>query len=155
PSLPVRHLEALDKLRLGSYDHIAFEIPGNPLELENDQIIYEKASNERTGALIGNMLGTSLCMIDIGGSFGGGLAALGEAAMIIFGIGWLSNLFGNSIKSAIKRRHATQWTWNPWVRGSFSSAAPGHQPARRALGEPLNDRLWFAGEATNVGLWGC
>jgi len=43
---------------------------------------------------------------------------------------------------------------DPWVRGAFSSAAPGNQPARGVLQESINDRIWFAGEALNEALWG-
>ena len=38
--------------------------------------------------------------------------------------------------------------------GAWSSAAPGAQPARRVLMEPLRDRLWFAGEAVHETAWG-
>ncbi len=154
PRLPLRHLEAVQKLTLGSYEHIALEIPGNPLGLGSDDVVYEKATTNRTAALLGNVSGTSLCLIDVGGSFGRGLAAQGEAAMIEFGIGWLADLFGNSVKTAVKRRHATQWGREPWVRGSYSCASPGSQPARGVLAESINDRIWFAGEALHETLWG-
>jgi monoamine oxidase len=104
--------------------------------------------------LLANVSGTSLCMIDVGGSFGRALAAQGEAAMIDFGIGWLAELFGNSVKAAVKRRHATQWGREPWVRGAYSCAPPGNQTARGVLTESLNERIWFAGEATDEVLWG-
>jgi monoamine oxidase len=74
--------------------------------------------------------------------------------MIDFAVSWLVDLFGTGIKSAIKRSHATQWNDDPWVRGAFSSAAPGYQPARRVLMESLNDRVWLAGEAVDESWWG-
>ena len=154
PLLPLRHFEAVRKLTLGSYDHIALELPGNPLGLGSDDVVYEKAATNRTAALLANVSGTSLCMIDIGGGFGRTLAARGEAAMIDFGIGWLAGLFGNSVKAAVKRRQATRWDKEPWVRGAYSCASPGNQPARGVLSESLNGRVWFAGEAVNETLWG-
>ena len=48
----------------------------------------------------------------------------------------------------------TQWDKEPWALGAFSAAAPGGQPARRVLMEPVRDRLWFAGEAVHETLWG-
>lgn len=154
PNLPMRHREAIEKLRLGSYDHIMLELPGNPLDLDNDDLIYEKATGNRTAALLANLSGSSLCMVDVAGSFGRSLASQGEAAMVDFGIGWLANLFGNNVKTAVKRRTATQWDRHPWVRGAFSAAAPGAQPSRGVLMESLNERIWFAGEAQNERLWG-
>ena len=154
PGLPMRHREALGKLSLGSYDHIALELAGNPLGVRNDDLVYEKATSQRTAALLANVSGTSLCLINVGGSFGRKLAAEGEEAMIDFGIGWLADLYGSSIKAAVKRRHATQWDKHPWVLGAFSSAAPGNQPARRVLMESLNNLIWFAGEAVDEPWWG-
>ena len=40
--LPKRQLDALEKLKLGSFDHIALELPGNPLGLQRDDLVFEK-----------------------------------------------------------------------------------------------------------------
>ena len=92
PALPKRVLDAAARLSLGSYDHIVLELAGNPLGLQNDEIVFEKAAGQRTAALLANIRDTSLCVIEVGGSFGRGLSAQGEAAMTAFGIEWLSDL---------------------------------------------------------------
>ena len=38
--------------------------------------------------------------------------------------------------------------------GAFSAATPGGQGARRILMEPVQNALWFAGEAAHETLWG-
>ena len=38
--------------------------------------------------------------------------------------------------------------------GAFSAAAPGSQPSRRILMEPICDRIFFAGEAAHETLFG-
>jgi len=38
-------------LKLGSLDHIALDLPGNPLGLQRDDLVFEKASGIRTAAL--------------------------------------------------------------------------------------------------------
>jgi monoamine oxidase len=38
--------------------------------------------------------------------------------------------------------------------GAFSAAAPGGQPGRKVLMEPVRERLFFAGEAVHETLWG-
>jgi monoamine oxidase len=154
PHLPVRHREAIDKLGLGSYDHIVLEMPGNPLELGTNDVIIEKATGRTTAALLANIHGTPLCMVDVGGNFGRGLSDQGQGAMVDFAIGWLAQLFGNNVKTAVKRRAATRWDKYQWVRGAFSAATPGGQPGRATLAESLNERIWFAGEAVSEGLWG-
>jgi monoamine oxidase len=74
--------------------------------------------------------------------------------MVGFALDWLSNLYGADMTKAVKRSHATRWNQEPWVLGGFSTAAPGAQPARRALQEPLRNRIWLAGEATHETQWG-
>jgi monoamine oxidase len=74
--------------------------------------------------------------------------------MAAFALDWLGNLYGADVKRAVGRRHVTRWRSEPWVLGAMSAAAPGAQSARRALMEPLNGRLWFAGEAAHETMWG-
>ena len=154
PDLPKRQLDAFSQLKLGSYDHVALELPGNPLGLQRDDMVFEKAENARTAALLANVSGTSLAMIEVGGRFGRDLSGQGEQAMVAFAIDWLAELFGNDVRKAVRRTHATRWSAEPWMLGAFSAASPGGQGARKALMEPLRDRIWFAGEAVHETLWG-
>ncbi|MFO1112100.1 MAG: FAD-dependent oxidoreductase, partial [Bradyrhizobium sp.] len=97
PDIPKRTLDAAAKLGLGSYDHIALQLPGNPLGLARDDILIEQSSSNRTALLYANMGSSSLCSIDVGGSFGRDLAAQGEAAMVAFAVEWLTKLFGSDL----------------------------------------------------------
>lgn len=154
PPLEKRELNALASLKLGSYDHIALEMPRNPLDLQRDDVVFEQSAGTRTAALLANVSGTSLHLVEVAGGFGRELAAKGEAAMIEFARDWLASLFGSDVKSAIKRSHATRWNDEPWVLGAMSAAAPGESDARRILMEPLGGRIWFAGEAAHETRWG-
>ncbi|MEX0751589.1 MAG: NAD(P)/FAD-dependent oxidoreductase, partial [Xanthobacteraceae bacterium] len=154
PDLPKSYLNAADKLKLGTYERIALDLPGNPLGLATDEVVFEQSENTKTAALLANVSGTPLCFVDVGGSFGRDLAAQGEAAMTAFALDWLGGLYGTSLKKAVRAARATQWNKEPWVLGAWSSAAPGAQSARRTLMEPLRDRVWFAGEAVHETRWG-
>jgi monoamine oxidase len=154
PPLPKRHLDAIAKLPLGSYDHIALELEGNPLGLQSDDLMFEKATSNRTAALLANVSGRPLCLVQVGGRFGASLAAQGEAAMVAFAVDWLGDLYGADIKKAVRRKHATNWAKEPWALGAFSAAQVGSQPSRRTLMEPLATRVYFAGEAVHETLWG-
>src|SRR5467141_1391884 len=153
PDIPKRHLDAAAKLSLGSYDHIALQLPGNPLGLARDEIIIEQSNSTRTALLFANMGSSSLCSIDVAGSFGRDLSAQGEPAMIAFGIEWLTKLFGSEATAAVKKSSATRWNAAPFALGAMSSAAPGAQPSRKILTEPIGC-MFVAGEATNETLWG-
>jgi monoamine oxidase len=154
PELPRRYLDAIEKLRLGSYDHIALELPGNPLVLQRDELVFEKAGSARTAAILANISGTALYTIEVAGKFGADLAASGEPEMVSFALDWLTGLYGADVRKAVKRTSATRWNHEPWTLGAFSAAAPGGQWARAALAEPVRDRIFFAGEATHETLWG-
>jgi monoamine oxidase len=154
PELPKRHLDAFAKLSLGSYDHVALELTGNPLGFESDDLVFEKAADTHTAAILANVSGTPLCLIDVAGTFGRELAAHGEAAMVDFAAAWLAGLYGADVKKTIKRSHATRWNEERWTLGAFSAAAPGWQSARRTLAEPIQGAVWFAGEAVHETSWG-
>ncbi len=151
--IPKRYLDAAQKLSLGSYDRIALQLPGNPLGLARDDIIIEQSTSTRTGLLFANMGGSSLCTIDVAGSFGRDLSAQGEPAMIAFAVEWLGKLFGSDVAAAVKKSSATRWNASPFVLGAMSSAVPGAQPSRKILSEPIGC-LFFAGEATHETMWG-
>ncbi|WP_398464394.1 flavin monoamine oxidase family protein [Tardiphaga sp.] len=153
PELPKRQLDAAAKLTLGSYDRIALELKGNPLGLGRDELMIEQSMTTRTGALFANIGGSSLCTIDVAGSFGRSLAAQGEAAMTGFATEWLTKLFGSDVKNAIQRSKVTRWDTSPFILGAMSAAAPGGQTSRRVLAEPMGS-LFMAGEATHETLWG-
>lgn len=153
PDLPKRHLDAAAKLSLGSFDHIALQLPGNPLGLARDDIIIEQSNSTRTALLFANMGASSLCSIDVAGSFGRDLSAQGEKAMVAFAVEWLTRLFGSEVAAAVKKSSATRWDVAPFVQGAMSSAVPGGQGSRKILTEPIGC-MYLAGEATHETLWG-
>jgi monoamine oxidase len=154
PELSKRHLDGAAALSLGSYDHIAFDMPRNPLNLQRDDLVFEKSSDRRTAALLANVFGSNLHLVEIGGDFGRELSTKGTAAMIEFAQDWMASLFGSSSKKAIKRSYATRWNEEPFVLGAMSAAVPGGADARRILSEPIGGRIWFAGEALHETQWG-
>jgi monoamine oxidase len=153
PDIPKRTLDAAAKLSLGSYDRIALQMPGNPLNLARDDIIIEQSTSTRTALLFANMGASSLCSIDVAGSFGRDLSAQGEQAMVAFAVEWLTKLFGSDAAAAVKKSSATRWNAAPFALGAMSVAAPGAQPSRKILSEPIGC-MYLAGEATHETLWG-
>jgi len=151
--LPKRVLDAAAKLSLGSYDRIALQMPGNPLGLARDDIIIEQSNSTRTALLYANIGGSSLCSIDVAGSFGRDLSAQGEKAMVAFAVEWLGRLYGSEAVAAVKKSSATRWNAAPFALGAISAAGPGGQASRKVLTEPIGC-MYLAGEATHETLWG-
>jgi len=154
PALPPRQRDAITKLSLGAYEHIALELKGNPLQAQNDDLIFERPTGPRTAALLANVSGTPLCMVEVAGKVARELVAQGDAAMVDYASNWLAELYGAEVKKAIGKTATTAWTRDPLTLGSLSAAAPGGQPGRRVLMEPVRERLFFAGEAAHETLFG-
>lgn len=154
PELPHRLGTAFHALSLGSYDHIVLALAGNPLDLDSDDLVFEKAADTHTAALLGNVAGTHLCLVEVAGAFGRDLSAHGAAAMVDFAGDWLAKLYGSAVKKAVSRASATRWNADPLVLGAMSAAAPGEAGARGTVAEPLHGIVWFAGEAAHETLWG-
>ena len=150
---PKRQLDAAARLSLGSYDRIALVLPGNPLALAHDEALIEQSNSTRTALLSANVGGSSLCLIDVGGSFGRDLSSQGEAAMVAFAQEWLTKLFGSDPVLTVKKSSVTRWNASPHILGAMSVAAPGGEPSRKILAEPAGN-LFLAGEATHETLWG-
>ncbi len=153
PELPKRVLDAASNLSLGSFDHVALQIPGNPFDLERDDMIIEKADGARTAALAARIGGSDLYAVELAGSLGRDLSAQGEAAMEAFAREWIGKLFGSDALKSIGKVHATRWNHDPLIGGAFSMAKVGAQGARKILMEPLG-ALHFAGEAAHETQWG-
>ena len=103
--------------------------------------------------MFANIGGSSLCSIDVGGSFGRDLSAQGEKAMVAFAVEWLTKLFGSEVAAAVKKSSATRWNAAPFALGAMSAASPGGQASRKVLTEPIGC-MYLAGEATHETLWG-
>jgi monoamine oxidase len=50
----------------------------------------------------------------------------------------------------LKPLHSYGWGIDPFSHGSYSYALPGKSDCRVALAAPVDDRLFFAGEACSV-----
>ena len=70
-------------------------------------------------------------------------------AIFSFAAGELARLLGNDIRRKVAPLASTAWLQDPWSRGSYSYALPGHAEDRAVLAAPVDNRLFFAGEATS------
>ncbi|HVZ09866.1 flavin monoamine oxidase family protein [Rhodopila sp.] len=93
----------------------------------------------------------------IGGSPAWELARLGQAACVDFAVSYLRRLFGGRVDRLFGGGASlvTQWDQDPWIRGAYCYATPGHADARHTLAAPVSGgHLMFAGEACHVGFAG-
>jgi phytoene dehydrogenase-like protein len=86
PNLPGAYVSAFEKLRLGSYDHVALAFNGNPLGLDANEVVFERGYTTKTAALFANVHGTHLSLLTLAGRSGVELADKGENAMTDFAL---------------------------------------------------------------------
>jgi monoamine oxidase len=91
--------------------------------------------------------GGNLATAYVGGEFSRDLALAGEKAQIEWATQHLCGLFGSSTKRSILGACATQLDREPWIDGGNSYCRSGTGNQRPALAEPIENRVFFAGEA--------
>jgi len=85
-----------------------------------------------------------------GGEFAAGMEREGFEAMAAFATDELAALRGNAIRKELTPLAASFWRTDEFARGSYSYARPGHAGDRAVLAAPVDNRLFFAGEATSL-----
>lgn len=82
-----------------------------------------------------------------GGRFASHLTRAGQQAAIDYVMERTVSVFGADLRRHFTRAIVSAWDTDPWVLGAYASVRPGHFGARQRLAEPIENRLFFAGEA--------
>jgi monoamine oxidase len=88
-----------------------------------------------------------------GGRFAQSLEDAGEGALAAASIDEIAGFLGNDFRRKLKPLSESRWAHDPFARGSYSHALPGHAGKRAVLAAPVDGRLFFAGEATSPGFF--
>ncbi|MGX1348811.1 monoamine oxidase [Bradyrhizobium elkanii] len=84
-----------------------------------------------------------------GGRFARQLENAGDGAIAAHSIDEIVSFLGNDFRRKLKPLSESRWAHDPFARGSYSHALPGHADKRAVLAAPVDGRLFFAGEATS------
>jgi monoamine oxidase len=84
-----------------------------------------------------------------GGRFAQQLEDEGSGAIAAHSIDEIASLLGNDYRRRLRPLKESRWAHDPFARGSYSHALPGHSGKRAVLAAPVDGRLFFAGEATS------
>ena len=84
-----------------------------------------------------------------GGRFARELEDAGDGAFAAQSIDEIAAFLGNDIRRKLRPLRESRWARDPFARGSYSHALPGHAGDRAVLAAPVDGRLFFAGEATS------
>ena len=148
PALPVWKQEALDAVPLGRDNKVVFQVTAPIPGVDQPMTVLTALPGGMGLSFQVHAHGTNLVI----GFIGGELARAGEedGTALEIGRAGLKHLFGNGVEALIGAEHATAWGLEPTIRGAYAAARPGKAHLRRRLAIPVDDRLFFAGEATSA-----
>jgi monoamine oxidase len=147
PALPAK-VDAARGLPLGVNDKVTLAL--------DDAKAFPKEGNLR-GATMRTAMGTyhirpfgQPCIEGFfGGSFARELEDAGDGSFAAQSIDEIASFLGNDIRRKLKPLAESRWAHDPFARGAYSHALPGHAGDRAVLAAPVDGRLFFAGEATS------
>lgn len=160
PRIPGEFEAAMDALPMGLAMKVVLRARGEDrLELPANCSVTERVQRNGGSLMVFDCwpYGRSYVQGWIGGSAAWELAEEGDGAAGAFARAALRSIFGARVGRLFDAEPAlvTHWEREPWIRGAYCYARPGHADARAMLAQPLADGLLlFAGEASHQGLAG-
>jgi monoamine oxidase len=145
PELPSK-VEAARGLPLGVADKVFLRVLDEDA-VPKDGHVLGRPDQTTTGSYLLRPFGRPIIEGYFGGALAieletGGIDAFGE-----FALQELAGVFGAEIRKALEPMVSTAWYQDPFSLGSYSHALPFHSGDRSVLAAPVEDRIFFAGEA--------
>lgn len=144
PGLPAK-IEAANNLPLGLDEklYIALEQAD---EFEPESRVFGRIDRV-TAAYHMRPLGKPMIEAYFGGTLAADLEKGGAAAFYDHAVSDLTALFGARFADRMKPIAVHAWGNDLFARGAYSFALPGYADCRQTLAAPIDNRLFFAGEA--------
>lgn len=148
PRLPDWKMEAIQGVVMGEENKIGVHFTKDVFDPEMSGY-YQAWSDQTQGAYIDvNLMSTNVVTVFIGGRFSIWMEQQGQKAAHEFAVDRIADIFGNDIRKSVGRSIVTAWVTDPLTLGSYAAALPGEFHQRKALPLAIDNKLFFAGEAT-------
>ncbi|HEY3949744.1 NAD(P)/FAD-dependent oxidoreductase [Phenylobacterium sp.] len=147
PGLPGK-AEAAAGLPLGLADKVFLSL-AEPEGLPVEGHLFGHSDRTETASYHLRPFGRPYIEVFLGGRCARGLEGEGSGALAAFALEELGELMGSDFRRGLASLGETRWAHDPWALGSYSHALPGHAPDRQVLAAPVEERIFFAGEATH------
>jgi len=148
PALPDKTAAAFG-LPLGIANKLFLTLP-DAGDFTAETRLYGSVERTRTAAYHFRPFGRPLVEAYFGGAHARDLEMGGEAAFVEVVRDELGARFGADFARRLEPVAMHPWATDPWAGGSYSCALPGHADDRAILASPVNERLFFAGEACSA-----
>jgi monoamine oxidase len=151
PSLPAK-VDAARGLPLGLADKVVVALD-EPEALPKDGNLRGATMRTEMGTYHLRPFGQPCIEGFFGGRYAQSLEDAGPGALAAASIDEIVSFLGNDFRPKLKPLAESRWAHDPFARGSYSHALPGHAGDRAVLAAPVDGRLFFAGEATSPGFF--
>jgi monoamine oxidase len=150
PELPEPHREAIDRRLPGRSLKMVVEFTYDPWGPEIGCLFVTTPHGiwERPG--LGFAASEPVFSLLTGGRDAARLGALPPEQAVREVVQALGAVLGEELTGRVRRAQVIDWTRDPWCRGGYSVVPPGGAGLRARFGQPIGDRLVFAGEHTSV-----
>jgi monoamine oxidase len=148
PALPDK-IEAAQRLPLGHNDKLFMSLD-RAEEFPTSVRVFARTDQVATAGYNIRPFGWPLIEAYFGGNCAAELEAGGDAAFFDFAVAELVGVLGSDFAKRLKPIRVHRWGTDQYALGAYSFALPGYADRRAALAEPIDDRLFFAGEACSL-----
>lgn len=155
PPLPDWKKDAIEKVPMATFDKIAIRFDKDIFSAKGVQpgaFVYEVNDDTAMDVVI-RPTDKNVVVALVGGSYGDTLHDKGVAAAKEALLEKLERIYGNEVRDHVTDVAMTNWRADPWQLGSFTATLPGAAKQREKLRAPVDDTLFFAGEAQSM-RWG-
>src|SRR5205085_12013395 len=147
PALPAK-VDAASGLPLGLADKVTLAL-AEPEALPKEGNLRGATMRTEMGTYHIRPFGQPCIEGFFGGRFARELEDAGDGAIAAHSIDEIVSFLGNDFRRKLRPLSESRWALDPFARGSYSHALPGHAGDRAVLARPVDRRLFFAGEATS------
>jgi monoamine oxidase len=147
PMLPDK-VDAAAKLPLGLADKVTLALD-EPEALPKDGNLRGATMRREMGTYHIRPFGQPCIEGFFGGRYARSLEDEGDGAIAAASIDEIVSFLGSDFRRKLKPLRESRWAHDPFARGSYSHALPGHADKRAVLAAPVDGRMFFAGEATS------
>jgi monoamine oxidase len=141
--------QAARRLPLGEDEKYLLEITGGDAFAAETHVI-GNPRDASAGSYYIRPFGRQLIECFVGGEGARLRHEAGPAAAFAMAIDEIVALFGANVRRHLRPLACSAWSRLDRIGGAYSHALPGHAAARVELARTLDERVFFAGEATHV-----
>gem|GEM_PF-1556445 len=155
PPLPDWKKEAIQKVPMATFDKVALRFDKDIFSDKGVQpgaFVYEVDDDTAMDVVI-RPTDKNVVVALVGGSYGDTLHQRGVDAAKEAVLAKLERIYGPTVREHVTDVAMTNWRADPWHMGSFTATLPGAAKQREKLRAPVDDTLFFAGEAQSM-RWG-